>query len=645
MKRPIPPTDHLEWLEADGLGGFASGTASGVRTRRYHGLLLTATRPPVGRMMLVNGFDAWVTRPASRFAISSQRYTPDVVHPDGAGRIESFTHEPWPCWVYRLDDGSRVQHEVFAVRGQPLVIVSWRLLGGSGPATLEVRPLVSGRDYHSTHHENDAIDLRSTRQADGTLTWRPYEGVPPIRASANGRFDSSPLWYRNFLYTSERARGLDAVEDLASPGVFTWDLASGDACWVLSTDRVPASASLLEEVERFCDRERTRRANYPSRLHASADTYIVRRGRGRTIIAGYPWFTDWGRDTFIALPGLCLATGRLDAARDVLLEWSDAVSEGMVPNRFPDQGEDAEFNAVDASLWCVIAIDRFLAEASRTEFPLSAADRRRLDDAVLAIVGGYHRGTRHGIRADADGLLAAGSTGMPLTWMDARVDGRAVTPRVGKPVEVQALWINALASASARDASWSAIRRHAQASFDARFWNDVRGCLYDVVDVDHVPGRVDASLRPNQIFAVGGLPLSVVAGARAGAIVDLVELHLLTPLGLRTLAPGEPGYIGTYEGGVESRDAAYHQGTAWPWLLYAFGEACCRTRPADRASRDLARITAALRDHLTHAGLGHVSELAGGNPPHAPGGCPFQAWSIGALLQIEQIAAMLRVTH
>ena len=307
---------------------------------------------------------------------------------------------------------------------------------------------------------------------------------------------------------------------------------------------------------------------------------MVARGTGSTIIAGYPWFTDWGRDTFISLPGICLETGRLDVAREILLGWADAVSDGMLPNRFPDSGQAPEFNAVDGSLWFVIALQAFLDEAARSKHAVGVHDHRVFDQAIRQIVEGYAAGTRHGIRMDDDALIAAGEPGFQLTWMDARIGDRVVTPRIGKPVEIQCLWINTLAIAGARDARWKAIQQRGMESFTARFWNENRGCLYDVVDANHVPGTVDASLRPNQIFAVGGLPLMLVSSDQAQKIVDTVERELLVPLGLRTLAPGEPGYVGSYKGGVEARDSAYHQGTAWPWMLYAFADACVRTQTA-----------------------------------------------------------------
>jgi predicted glycogen debranching enzyme len=361
---------------------------------------------------------------------------------------------------------------------------------------------------------------------------------------------------------------------------------------------------------------------------------VVRRGAGRTLVAGYPWFTDWGRDTFIALRGICLASKRLDLAGEILLEWASAVWDGMLPNRFPDRGDEPEFNAVDASLWYAVAVGEYLQLARPP-----AGVRTRLEDAVRAILDGHVKGTRYGIRADADGLLAAGEPGVQLTWMDARIGERVVTPRIGKPVEVQGLWINALRLASGADEGWRRLAERAAASFGERFWNERAGCLYDVVDVDHVPGTADASLRPNQILAVGGLPHALLDGARARCVVDKVEAQLWTPLGLRSLAPHEAGYCGRYEGGPHERDGAYHQGTVWPWLAGPFVEAWLRVRGATPAARREARerFLTPLLAHLGEAGLSHVSEIADAEPPHAPRGCPFQAWSVGEALRLSLV--------
>ncbi|TMB12791.1 MAG: glycogen debranching protein [Deltaproteobacteria bacterium] len=620
---------RAEWLEADGLGGFASGTVSGIRTRRYHAILLAATSPPAGRVVLVNGCEAWLETPGGAFALTSQRYTPDVVHPDGAHRIEAFEPDPWPVWTFRLPDGSRIEHGLLVERGRAATALYWRLREGPG-GTLAVRPLVSGRDYHALHHENPAFRF-DAEVAGERVVWRPYPGLPAIVARSNGTYAHAPDWYRNFLYTEERDRGLAHVEDLGSPGVFRWDLTRGEATWILAAEgHEPA-----DDLATLRAAEERRRRRFPSQLHRAADTYLVRRGSGKTILAGYPWFTDWGRDTFIALRGLRLATGRLDDARAILLEWAGAVSRGMLPNRFPDRGEEPEFNAVDAALWYVVAVHEFLALAGR----VARQDREALGAAVDAILSGCARGTRYRIRADVDGLLAAGEPGVQLTWMDAKVGDWVVTPRIGKPVEVQALWLNALRVGSAFSERWAAVYAAGRATFEARFWNEAGGALHDVVDVDHQAGTVDPTFRPNQILAVGGLPFPVLEGERARRVVDAVEMRLLTPLGLRSLAPDEPGYAPRYEGGVRQRDGAYHQGTVWPWLMGPFVEAWVRVRggsaEAKREARE--RFLAPLRRHLDEAGLGHVSEIADAEPQHLPRGCPFQAWSVGELLRLDQV--------
>jgi len=637
--------EQHEWLEADGLGGFASGTAAGLRTRRYHALLLTATTPPTGRMVLVNGVEAWVDTPAGSFALTTERYEPGVLHPDGASRIATFTTNPWPTWTFELPDGTRIEHAIVARHGQPAVSLSWRVVAASvdaGNIRLRARPFLSGRDYHSLHHENGEFQFEPDRSGSA-FTWRPYEGVPAIHVLANGHYVHEPEWYRRFRYEAEIARGLDGTEDLASPGAFWFEL-STPAELVLATaapdvDPFPleADAQLYAASLRAC--EAARRAVFPTRLHRSADAYLVARGRGKTIVAGYPWFTDWGRDTFIAMRGICLAADRVDDARRILLEWTGAISDGMLPNRFPDHGEAPEFNSVDASLWFVIAVHDLFESAARGGIAIAASDRATLERAVDQILAGYTAGTRFGIRLDSDGLLAAGTTGVQLTWMDAKVGDWVVTPRIGKPVEVEALWLNALWFAGQRDRRWLESFERGRVAFADRFWNDSTGGLHDVVDVNHEPGAVDASCRPNQIFALGGLPVALVDGDRARRALDLVEQRLWTPVGLRSLAPGEPGYLGHYAGGVLERDGAYHQGTVWPWLLGPFVEAWVRARGDTPAARREARehFLVPLLRHLDEAGLDHVSEIADGDAPHRPNGCPFQAWSVGEALRLDRV--------
>jgi len=635
---PIPIDTQSEWLEPDGLGGFASGTTSGIATRRYHALLLAAQHPPSSRTVLVNGFRAWLETPSGEVQLTRHHFAPDV-RTDADVEIESFTAEPWPSlrYVSRSSDLVVVQ-ELFVLHGSPTALVSFRLEGEQRGVKLCVRPFLSGRNFHSLHCENSAFCFEP-EQSGSRLRFSPYPGVPQVDMLSNGSYTHAPEWYRHFRYAAERERGLDCDEDLAAPGILSFDLSAGPAFWISSAATpgvtLPEGVSAEAFFSSSSQRERTRRNAFASPLEKAANSYLVARGRGRTIIAGYPWFGDWGRDTFIALRGLCLATGRLDEAREILVEWSQAVSEGMLPNLFPDGDGQPEYNSVDASLWYVIAADEVLNDAGSSSL-LSRSDRQALEDAILAIVSGYRRGTRFGIRCDTDGLLACGEPGVQLTWMDAKVGEYVVTPRTGKPVEIQALWLNALAIAANLAPELSAQLKSAQRSFEPRFWNEASGALNDVVDVDHQHGRVDASIRPNQIFAAGGLPLTLLSPDRARRVIDTVERQLLTPLGLRSLAPSDPAYVSHYQGGVWQRDTAYHQGTVWPWLMGPFVEAWLKSRGNTvNAKREAAqRFAAPLLAHLNRAGIGHVSEIADAQAPHTPRGCPFQAWSVSELVRI-----------
>jgi predicted glycogen debranching enzyme len=620
-------SDDREWLETDGLGGFATGPVRGGRSRRYHALLVADAGGQ--RFVLVNGLEVQVQTPGGTWPLSTQVYADGVVHPDGGRFLEAFIVDPWPIWRYRLPDGTVLGHELFMRQGQAQTFLSWRLIEG-GPATLKVRVLLSGRNYHALHRENTAFRFEPEHEGS-RLRFRPYDGVPPVMLGGNGVWREDPIWYRNFHYAEEERRGLDALEDLASPGELTFDMAR-EASLVLGVEVEDRPEARLAYARGF---ESERRRAFRSPLHRAADAYLVTRPGGRTIIAGYPWFTDWGRDTFIALRGLCLAAGRYAEALAILSRWADNVRGGMLPNRFPDDGPP-EYNSVDAALWFVVTVHELLHLQ-----PPALAARARLAEAVEAILSGYAVGTAHDIAAGEDGLLAAGEPGVQLTWMDAKVGDWVVTPRIGKPVEIQALWLNALWIGERlrlpSAAKWRDLHVRGRSSFEARFWNPERKCLYDVVDVGHVPGKTDPAFRPNQIFAVGGLPLPLLEGARARAVVDAVENRLLTPLGLKSLAPGEPGYRPSYDGTPADRDGAYHQGTVWPWLMGPFVEAWLRVRGDTPIARKEAqrRFLHPLRAHLREYGVGHISEVASAEAPYRPGGCPFQAWSVGELLRIE----------
>lgn len=630
------------------------GSADGIRTRRYHACLIVAAPRDERRFALVNDVEVWVDAPGGAIALSSHRYAPDVVHPDGAQRLVRFEAEPWPTWQFDLGDGLTIVQQLFAPRttARAAMVLQWRLVGTVAPTTpvrLRARPLLSGRDFHSLHRQNPDFRFSPEQTSRERWLWRPYDGVPPIVLHANASYRHEPLWFRNFLYVEERARGLDDTEDLASPGEFSWTLSGSDGEDATLMATVPeewggyaSAGDILAESRALASSERARIGAFRTRLHHSADEYLVRRGDRDTIIAGYPWFTDWGRDTFIALRGLCLETGRLDEAERILLSWCGAISNGMMPNVFPAGDAEPRYNSVDASLWFVIAAQAFLDACARRGRWVEPTVPKRLSDASQDVLESYARGTRYGIHMDGDSLLAAGEQGVALTWMDAIVDGTPVTPRIGKPVEIQALWVNALVIGSRWNERWGDVADSASESFADRFWNEERGCLYDVVDVDHVVGPRDDRIRPNQILAVGGLRIALLAGERARRVVDVVENQLWTPMGLRTLARGEPDYTTACAGAVAIRDRAYHNGPAWPWLMGPFVDAWVRARAAGggpwaaKAVRADAkrRFLAGLARQLDLGGIGHVPELADGDDPWTPRGCPFQAWSVSEVLRL-----------
>ena len=598
---------NAEWLEPDGQGGFAMGTAGLIRTRRYHALLLTAFQPPTRRMVLVSGVEAW----AGTLPLSATRYAPGVTYPNGQDHLVAFTTDPWPHWRFERA-GVTIEHELFVVPGTGATVLRWR---GTGPMT--VRPLLAVRDYHALRHEGP-IDLTPT-QIGQNVGWRP-DGVA-IGALSNGSYQHGPRWFRQVLYPVEQARGMACEEDVVSPGTFSFDLAAGAAVLIFRQgDSLAADAGVM--AAQLAATEQVRRAA-PNR---QASCYLASRAPGTTILAGFPWFTDWGRDTFISLRGLLIATGRLDQAAAILGTWAGLIDGGMVPNRFPDQGGAPEYNTVDAALWFCVAVHDLL-QAGAGDDRL----RRAVEAVIDGTIGPGGAGTRYGIGVGADGLVHAGAAGQQLTWMDAKYGDTVVTPRQGKPVEIHALWINALRIAAGWTDRYAVLERQATAGM-AAFTDPDTGALVDVICPD---GTQDRSIRPNQIFAVGGLPFQVVHGAQAEAVVRVVEARLLTPMGLRTLDPANPAYCARYAGDVVARDSAYHQGTVWPWLMGAYVQAALRVR-GDTARPGLrAQCLAPLLAHASTVGLGHVCEVADGDTPHTPGGCPAQAWSLGELIRIR----------
>ena len=613
-----------EWLQTNGLGGYSSSTVAGMNTRRYHGLLMAAAKPPVGRILLLSKLEETLVVQGRRHDLSANQY-PGVIHPRGDLLLKEFRRDPFPVFVYELE-GLRLEKSVFMVQGENTTVVQYRLQAGSAPipagCTLELRPLIAFRNDHGATHENPALDPRFETAA-GCIKLTPYAGLPSLYLHHSGaELQPAGYWFRNFEYDRERERGLDFREDLFNPLVLVFDVSGGASVSVAaSTEPRPALVPPpAVSTDPF--------------LARAADQFIVRRGSHNTVIAGYHWFGDWGRDTMIALPGLTLATGKCDVAKSILLAFAAYVDQGMLPNRFPDAGEAPEYNTVDATLWFFEAVRALAARTQDYDFV-----RANLYGVLADIVRWHERGTRYGICADRDGLLNAGQPGVALTWMDARVGAWVVTPRIGKPVEIQALWYNALLTMQdlARRFGYPAdgdryreISGRARESFPALFWNDTAQCLCDVVDGD----TRDASIRPNQIFAVS-LFHKMLPPPQAEAVVHAVERHLLTPYGLRTLAPDDPNYRGRYQGDPASRDGAYHQGTVWPWLMGPFISAYLYVHGhAPEARAQAAQWIAELRRYAAQEGLGQVPELFDGDAPRRAGGCIAQAWSVAELLRL-----------
>lgn len=625
-----------EWLETNGLGSYAMGTVAGPSTRRYHAVLCAATRPPVSRMVLVNRVEEVVVVDGSPYDLSSNFY-PGAVHPEGHRAIVGFRLDPWPIWTLRAG-GCVIERALFMPHGRQMTVMSWRLIesaGGSGRARLFVKPLISGRDYHALHHENDVL-RRDTDGGEGLVILRPYQGVPETYIHHNGLFRFKPDWYRRFEYPAERERRLDCEEDLFTPGELQFDLtAETEAVAIFSIE--PPGAGDEPRPAELRHEERVRRAALLAgaddaverQLRLAAEKFVVRRDEHRTIVAGYPWFTDWGRDTFVALPGLSLATGWLSLGRELLLAWARPVRDGLIPNRFPDDGAP-EYTAVDAPLWYVLAAARWI-ETATARNECDNTTLAQLMPAVRAIVDGFLDGTRLGIGVDDDGLVHASAPGRALTWMDACVGDWVVTPRQGKPVEVQALWVAALEATArlfaADDEDWARELTEraawARSSFAATFWDEEHGWLYDVVDGP----RRDATLRPNQLYALG-LTTPLLDAERAERVLAVCERELVTSVGLRSRGRDD-GYRGKANGDVRARDGAYHQGTVWPFLLGIYADACARVR-----GRVPPGLLDGLRAHLSGDGLGSLAEIFDGDPPHAPRGCPAQAWSVAEALRI-----------
>jgi predicted glycogen debranching enzyme len=629
-----------EWLVTNGIGGFASGTVACANTRRYHGVLVASFKPPVERTVLVSKVNIAVQYLSERHELSADEFDGGTLAPSGFTQLESFRIEDGiPVWRFAIAD-ALVEQRLFMAPGRNISYVGLRVIRASAPLTIELKPFCTYRDYHS--HSRGARPFAMDAGASECLI-RAFDGARPIRLSiSEGSFESAPDWYWNFFHRIESERGLDSGEDLYTPGRFTTQLESSkEVFFIASADAAAPGTGMavLAELQRVSAALLAALPqNVPGwvqQLALASDQFLVKRGdagdSGSSVIAGYPWFADWGRDTMIALPGLTSTLGRHGIAADVLRTFARFVDRGMLPNRFPDGGEAPEYNTVDATLWFFQAIKEAILASGDSSLG------RDLYPTLIDIIRSHVAGTRYGISLDPrDALLRAGAPGVQLTWMDAKVGDWVVTPRTGKPVEINALWLNALAIANdlakqCRDPAGkqvcSELLSRGSASF-AKFWNESTRYLYDVIDVDGGTAT-DASLRPNQLFAVS-LPYSALNATQMRSVVEVCARELLTSYGLRSLARRDPAYVGRYGGDQRRRDGAYHQGTVWSWLLGPFALAHFKVYQNAAAAQ---AFLEPISHHLRDACLGSISEIFDGDAPHGGDGCFAQAWSVAEVLR------------
>ena len=633
-----------EWLETNGIGGFASSTIIGANTRRYHGLLVASLKPPTHRFVLLSKLEENISINGKTYEFSTNQY-PFIIYPEGHKNIDRFEYDVYPRFIYDFD-GTIVEKSVVMLYGENSTIVRYRIIRSDYPVMMSVRPLCAFRDYHSLSHENSSLNHHIPINENG-FSIHPYPDLPAMHIIYNAdQLDPKFFWYKNTEYRKEHERGLEFAEDVFSPVLFNKQLSEGASLDIFATtDDKKTSMPPLSIGDSF-DREIRRRIeliqSMPLKnplarsLALAADSFIVRKkDETHTVIAGYHWFSDWGRDTMISLPGLTLSCGKFDVAKSVLRTFSNYISEGMLPNRFPDLDESPEYNNVDGTLWYFIAIYHYLNHTQDLSFI-----RRELYAKLKDIIDWHIRGTRYHIKVDGDGLLYAGEEGVQLTWMDAKVGNWVVTPRTGKAVEINALWYNALCIM--RELSikigespelYVALAQRAKESFNEQFWNDHKKCLYDFVN----ESQKNDDIRPNQIFAVS-LPFDIMNGERQKAVVSAVENELLTDSGLRSLSPSSEQFIATYSGDPYHRDAAYHQGTVWPWLLGSFLEAYLKVHEfSPSAVTYCEKAIAQFQQQLTDGGIGTISEIFDGNEPHWPKGCISQAWSVAEILRILEL--------
>lgn len=629
-----------EWLVTNGIGGYASGTVAGTLTRRYHGYLVAALKPPLGRTLLLTKLDENATYDDQSMPLFSNLWKDAFIEPYGFRAIEQFRLEgTTPVWTFACAD-ALLEKRLWMEQGANTTYILYTMRRGSAPITLDIRALVNYRDHHSGTYAADW----QMRLLPGPQDMRieAFLGATPFfLVSDRATLDPDHTWYRNFWLSQEKERGLNCYDDNLCVGTFSAVLQPGESFTIVATTDPNPMCEGTNAYERhyhaeqeilYRERQEPCTPAWVCQLNLAANQFIVQRptehdSDGSTIIAGYHWFSDWGRDTMTSLHGLTITTGRYDVARRILYTFARYVDQGMLPNRFPDDGAAPEYNTIDAALWYIEATRAYVTATD------DIATLEHLFPTFEEIITWYLNGTRYQIHVDpTDGLVFGGERGMQLTWMDAKIGDWVVTPRIGKPVEVNALWYNALRSVAsfARLLGMSPERydeaaNQTRAGF-ARFWNAEAGYCYDVLDG---PEGHDDALRPNQLLAVS-LPHSPLEADQQGAVVDMCARTLLTSYGLRSLSPDDPDYIGTYTGDPLQRDRAYHQGTIWSWLIGPFVMAHLRVYHDPTVAQS---FLIPLAHSITAYGIGSISEIFDGDSPFIPRGCIAQSWGVAELLR------------
>jgi glycogen debranching enzyme len=665
----LPPALRSEWLDVNGRGGYASSTLLNCHTRKYHGLLVARLATPPGRYVLLSKFEDTFSCGTRQHPLTCHQY-PQSFFPEGYRFLTTFQQDVCPVFTYE-GDGVRIRKSLMMVGEEDCLLVRYDLDDCSSPGVLRLRTFLAFRDYHRLSRENSFLREKTSTVKNG-FSIRPYAGMPPLVIQTNIKPDwqEEPLWYHDFEYAEEALRGYEHHEDLFSPGILEIPLRKGKTV-IVSASPVPFYGRLRkkwdDEVRRrrklteqdtvragtlsraapdFCTHDQSAESTMISpdegeeqellrMLFRAGRQFLVRTPEGRpAVIAGYPWFGEWGRDTLISLPGLAFCSGRLREGTDILIHLAKYERQGLLPNVFSEEDMHHAYNTVDAPLWYFWAVQQLLKYGDDKD----AAVEKNIWPTLKNILRQFLHGTIFNIYMDDNGLLHAGAEGRALTWMDACIDNRPVTPRYGYPVEINALWYNAVCCAAElaarfgdREFYFPELITRIRQSFQNTFWIEEGAYLGDV----YHQGHLDRSIRPNQIFAVS-LPYSPLDDEQGRRVVDKVRDELLTPVGLRTLAPRDPEYRGRCEGPPAERDGAYHQGTVWPWLIGHYGEAWLKVAADGEEAKASLRLylRTFLRRHFREAGVGCVSEIFDGDAPHRPGGCISQAWSVAELIRL-----------